>query len=175
MTLGRAVSAAMKEVGYTQTRACELLGMRQTGVSKMLTINDSTRITGLLKILEIIGYELVVRPVKSGRKEENCFVVTVDRKEDYIAIGEEKITEWMDKELERLGTWFDGFEVSVEIKKSEYYVVMSSYVMASRRAVKHPSGGQVVVMKCTSKSDAGGKKSALYKKLKKNYEVTMAM
>lgn len=174
MTIGSAVRAAMKAAKFSQKRAGELLGRGQNSISAMLAKEDSTRICAMLQILDVIGYEMVIRPIRPGRREDNCFVVSMEDEESKV-IGVENASGWVEKEKNRLGEWSDGFELGREENNGIVYLVLKSYVKTSRRNVTVPMGGKAYVMICTSKTDAKLKGADLVRELKKECDITMVV
>ena len=174
MTVGSAVIAAMKAAKFSQKRAGELLGRGQNSISAMLAKEDSTRICAMLQILDVIGYEMVIRPIRPGRREDNCFVVSMEDEESKV-IGVENASGWVEKEKNRLGEWSDGFELGREENNGIVYLVLKSYVKTSRRNVTVPMGGKAYVMICTSKTDAKLKGADLVRELKKECDITMVV
>lgn len=174
MTIGSAVRVAMKAAKFSQKRAGELLGRGQNSISAMLAKEDSTRICAMLQILDVIGYEMVIRPIRPGRREDNCFVVSLEDEESKV-IGVENVSGWVEKEKNRLGEWSDGFELGREENNGIVYLVLKSYVKTSRRNVTVPMGGKAYVMICTSKTDAKLKGADLVRELKKECDITMVV
>ena len=68
------VRAIMKEEHVTQTQLAVLLGLKgQTNVSEVLRRDIKASI--LAKYVDALGYELIVRKKKPGRREADCYLV----------------------------------------------------------------------------------------------------
>lgn len=68
------IKMLMKESGITQTQIAVLVGMqRQTNVSDALQRDIKASL--LAKFADALGYELVIRKKRTGRREADCYVV----------------------------------------------------------------------------------------------------
>lgn len=77
------IKEALKTVGWTQTMLAQVLGYgSQSGVTQMLsngkTSGKSMKVETLIKILDVMGYELVVVS-KNPNINKNKWKVSVDR------------------------------------------------------------------------------------------------
>lgn len=74
------LSNAMKARGYTQTMLAEAAGLkRQSNVSEMLR-GRSLRVDNFVKLLNAMGFDLVVKDRNSGNKE-NVWKVSAEVEE----------------------------------------------------------------------------------------------
>ena len=73
MTIQTITKKLMKKTRMTQVRAARIGGLSQSTISSALERNS--RIEVYAAILDAMGYELVVRPIKRGALAEDHYVV----------------------------------------------------------------------------------------------------
>lgn len=78
MTLAKATKAIMKRQKVSQDSIARHYGASQAAISNLLNRPDSTRMQKFVEILDLMGYELVVRQKRAGRKEEGSIVISYD-------------------------------------------------------------------------------------------------
>jgi len=88
MDIGTVTKKIMKERRVTQTMLGEIMGVNQNTVSKALA-NTPSGMKDRIKILEILGYEVIVREKRPGRRAEGEYVVTVGKGEEKEKPAEE--------------------------------------------------------------------------------------
>ena len=69
------ITTTMKQSGLNQTRMASMIGLKnQSGFSMALGRAD-LKVGFFVKVLNAMGYEVVVKKRSRGRKEEGVFVV----------------------------------------------------------------------------------------------------
>lgn len=69
------ITATMKQSGLNQTQMASMIGLKnQSGFSMALGRSD-LKVGFFVKVLNAMGYEVVVKKRSRGRKEEGVFVV----------------------------------------------------------------------------------------------------
>ena len=72
------ITTAMKQSGLNQTQMASMIGMNnQSGFSMALGRAD-LKVGFFVKVLNAMGYEVVVKKRSRGRKEEGAFIVEVE-------------------------------------------------------------------------------------------------
>lgn len=82
MTFKEIVKAALKETGTTQQRLAEAMGYSngQANVAKIFSRQDIYMST-LTKMLDKLGYEVVIQKKTQGRRKEGQMVLTAEKGE----------------------------------------------------------------------------------------------
>lgn len=79
MDAKKIITTIMKEKGISQLMLARMIGFRgQSNVSEAL--KRDMRISVFAKMLDALGYEVVVRKKSSGRKGDGVYVLEVDEK-----------------------------------------------------------------------------------------------
>ena len=74
MTTKEILTAIMQEKGITQMQLATMIGAKnQTNVSMMLS--RDMKVSNLTRCAEMLGYEVVLRKKKTGRKGDGVYVV----------------------------------------------------------------------------------------------------
>lgn len=77
MNANEIVKNLIKQSNFTQTTLAKAMGYNtQSGIASRLNKNDMG-VSLLVKMLDILGYDLVIQPKKRGRKAEDQFVIDV--------------------------------------------------------------------------------------------------
>lgn len=78
MTAKDIINSIMKQSGFTQSQMAALIGLKnQSGFSMALNRAD-LKVGFFVKVLNAMGYEVVVKKRERGRKESGAIVVSVD-------------------------------------------------------------------------------------------------
>lgn len=77
MKCNEIIRTVLKTTGTTQTRLADAMGYAngQANVSRLLARND-LYVTTLIRLLDKMGYEIVVQPRTRGRRPEGQMVLT---------------------------------------------------------------------------------------------------
>lgn len=75
MNANEIIKELIKRSDFTQTTLARAMGYStQSGIASRLNKNDMG-VSLLVKMLDILGYDLVIQPKKRGRKSEDQFFV----------------------------------------------------------------------------------------------------
>lgn len=78
MKANEIVKDIIKRSDFTQTTLAKAMGYNnQSGISSRLNKNDMG-VSLLVKMLDILGYDLVIQPKKRGRKAEDQFIIDTE-------------------------------------------------------------------------------------------------
>lgn len=81
MTLGDCIRKGMKERKVTQKQLLKMFGLNaQSGVSRLLA-DDGKGVRQRVEILDFLGYEVVVRERRPGRRADGEMLVEVEGKD----------------------------------------------------------------------------------------------
>lgn len=95
MEMGQILKEVMAVRGLTQTKFAKMLGYSTpSGVQRILSGGNGVRLDALLRGFETLGYEVIVRPVRSGRKEDGAYVVTCSEKARELIPQREEPGSW---------------------------------------------------------------------------------
>lgn len=78
MTAREIITSTMKQSGLNQTQMAAMIGLKnQSGFSMALGRAD-LKVGFFVKVLNAMGYEVVVKKRSRGRKEDGAFVVEAE-------------------------------------------------------------------------------------------------
>lgn len=105
MEIGDIIKAIMKERKVTQNTMGAFLDRAPNGLSRDLSYSPNA-VTDRVKMLEYLGYEVIVREKRPGRRAEGEYVVTVGKEkpaEEDGGADDEKAVENERKPIETKG------------------------------------------------------------------------
>lgn len=75
MKANEIVKSLIKQSDFTQTTLAKAMGYNnQSSIANRLNKNDMG-VSLLAKMLDVLGYDLVIQPKKRGRKAEDQFII----------------------------------------------------------------------------------------------------
>ena len=80
MTINEVLKTAMKERKINQKMMACALDVKQSTVSRMFKAEGIT-VVNVIKLLDILGMELVVQPKTQGKRKEGSYVITLPEKD----------------------------------------------------------------------------------------------
>ena len=79
MKIGSGIRLAMRDKKTSQTELAKRMNENSPQViSNRIRRENSVRVEAALKMLDALGYELIIQPKKAGRRPEGQIVITME-------------------------------------------------------------------------------------------------
>ena len=81
MTIRETIKALLKYKKITQTALAEKMGYAsQSGIGQILQRGNMT-VETLIKICDLLDYEVTIQPKRAGRRPEGQFIITLEKED----------------------------------------------------------------------------------------------
>ena len=75
MKASTAIKKIMKQTGWTQTKMAKAIGAKAQNVIAMRLSRSNMTFDTAQEMLDKMGYEIVIQPVSTGKREEGAIVI----------------------------------------------------------------------------------------------------
>lgn len=79
MLINEAIKKVMKDKKVTQQMMAKALGKKRTSDIAARLSYSNMSVPSIIEMLEVLGYELVIQEVKSGKRREDQIVIEVSK------------------------------------------------------------------------------------------------